>query len=1141
MKRMTLLLIMLVVVMTVFARPVTKLPNAIPNKLLICFDAKAINSIHGDIKIDKIDTGQIQIGIPSFDAIASKYGIMDIERHFDHVGDPQWHSEKGAYLSNIFAIYFKDNDLVHPALEELTEEKSLIWAEYDVVLKQSFIPNDPRFNQQWYHSAINTIDVWDYINNTEFLHTFDEGAPVGQQSKEIVIAIVDSGVKWNHPDLWANIWINEAEMDDSIEINMETGEVIGGNGVDDDRNGKIDDVLGWSFYTLTGWGVPTPVYQNNQSYQSYAGNTHGTHVAGCAGAVGNNQIGVTGSAMKVKLLPLRCGSVTEYSEHVTGASDAVRYAADLGRDKDLVMIINCSFSGPGEGQTWTDTVNYAISQGAVVVVAAGNDPWDIATGETGQGEWPSNVPAAITVSAFQSNGTPTTWTSYGNNVDITSPGQDIMNTYYGGSGLGATDSYQSISGTSMATPITSGVIAQLLSVHGQLPASQVSDRIRATGKPIPNNNLYNAGKLGGGLLDAFKFIFYDLVPDIGLADEVTVVEAIGNGDGVIQFGETVTITATLQNDINWITARNATVQLVSNQPGINVTSTNPVSIGNISPGASSSAFSFTVELGLGINSLNIPCRFIVRSNQGAESPYPYSKEVPFTFQASISKPNWPFLITGTANVPPIVHDFGQGKRLVTLIGSNLYLIDAENEIQAGFPVNSGGTSAKIAIGNVNGGATDEIVLATSGSSPVIKVFDSSGNMLYDRAFTSGNAVRSSIVIADINNDGQNEIIFATQQSRNIYILNGHDLTDFTPPITMDSTMLTNLAVGDLNNDNIKEIVVMTSLTVCAYNPITGNLLSGFPVVLNTTSTNGPTIADLDGGGDYEIIVGSTDNSECGLFVIKNNGTIFSQTTLNSGIPTEIAAICLAGDGEVQIAFGTRNGNFYLKSKWLTNAPGFPVNIGNNVSTSSPVFADMDGDGVLEIIFGDSIGYLHVLKKNGSYLSGFPIKVTNSEISMSPWVGNFTPNANFADILLPISGGIDFINTRRTLNITQHSSWNQYRGNIANTAFNSYHTTAENNLVNVPVENTLEQNYPNPFNPTTTIQFSIDKIQQTKLSVYNIKGQLVKTLVDKNLPAGSHSIVWNGLDDANQPVSSGIYFYRLLTDGHSQTKKMLLMK
>ena len=89
--------------------------------------------------------------------------------------------------------------------------------------------------------------------------------------------------------------------------------------------------------------------------------------------------------------------------------------------------------------------------------------------------------------------------------------------------------------------------------------------------------------------------------------------------------------------------------------------------------------------------------------------------------------------------------------------------------------------------------------------------------------------------------------------------------------------------------------------------------------------------------------------------------------------------------------------------------------------------------------------------------------------------------------------------------------------------------------------TLDQNFPNPFNPNTNISFSLPLAQAARINIYNLKGQLVKKLLDANLPAGQNLINWDGRDDNGKPVSSGIYSYRLQSGGINITRKMMLMK
>ncbi|RLC44772.1 MAG: hypothetical protein DRH57_08870, partial [Candidatus Cloacimonadota bacterium] len=94
---------------------------------------------------------------------------------------------------------------------------------------------------------------------------------------------------------------------------------------------------------------------------------------------------------------------------------------------------------------------------------------------------------------------------------------------------------------------------------------------------------------------------------------------------------------------------------------------------------------------------------------------------------------------------------------------------------------------------------------------------------------------------------------------------------------------------------------------------------------------------------------------------------------------------------------------------------------------------------------------------------------------------------------------------------------------------------------IPYVFELEQNYPNPFNPETKIEYQLPRDTQVEISIYNIRGEKVKTLVNDKENAGHHSVIWNGTDDRNRELSSGIYLYRIKIDGYCATKKMLLVK
>jgi hypothetical protein len=133
------------------------------------------------------------------------------------------------------------------------------------------------------------------------------------------------------------------------------------------------------------------------------------------------------------------------------------------------------------------------------------------------------------------------------------------------------------------------------------------------------------------------------------------------------------------------------------------------------------------------------------------------------------------------------------------------------------------------------------------------------------------------------------------------------------------------------------------------------------------------------------------------------------------------------------------------------------------------------------------------------------------------------------------------NELRSLNIRKDRMQAQYGDAGTSYPFFEIKITSEDVDDIVPTEFTLKQNYPNPFNPTATIAYNLPEAAKVQLDIYNVKGQLVKTLVNAEMSAGMHSVVWNGRDSNNAAVASGVYFYRVSSPKATQTKRMLLMK
>ena len=1106
MKRILLLSLCIFLFCSIYANFQITFSNDIHNSnvILVAFDANVINSRTGDINIMTNSRGIAQIGIESFDAIAERFGFTSIERMF-WVKDQEWQDENGVYPMNIFKIWLENNAMIDDAFYALSRENSVIYSTFESIMTKQYIPNDPDLHLQWHIPKIRAEEMWNYTRG----------------DTTIVIAIVDDGMKWNHEDLRANVFINHAEAP-GMSINWTTGVISGGDGIDNDGNGKIDDILGWDFY-----------YTHNQTYQSYEWMIHGTHVGGIAGAVGDNGKGISGVAMNVKMLVSKHGPSHYETALMTDPWSGILYAADTG-----AHIINCSWGGLANGQEGLDfsntVIDYATAQGSIVVAAAGNS-------DSGSNLFiPANSRNTIAVASSDSADMKSSFSNYGNHIVITAPGSVIYSTFFWGSLEDAYDDYLALSGTSMASPLISGVVAMMLSRYPNLTVDEIKEILRESGEPMIENEAGGSyeGLLGGGRINAYKAVVREKFTSIVLNSEPDVIEHDGDGDGIINFGESVSIGLELLVRAGWGDAIGTTAEISCEIVGVEVLQGVLEFSPTIPSGTIASSLNRAiVRIDESINTREIPISVTISSNQTTQDIYPFSKTFTFIIYVSMSKVNWPLLLGGTSPSSPMVANLdGSGNRLITFASNNIHVVDVQKNYNPGFPLNIGeNIMSDFAIGDVARNGNQQIVLVTNNGR--VLVVSHTAEILYE--YHVGNNVRINPIIADLNNDGFYEIIVGTQNG-SLFVFNGNDLSLWENyPLQIGNNILVNMAVGDINGDGTLNIVINygagQNQGIHVINPVTAQNIAGYPLTEIGSSLQGATLVNFSGGNGLDIVFAGMQTSNCPITILGSDGTVIRQTTVPSAIRTELAVIDLFNDGIPYIIFGDAPGNIWVKNALLEDVHGFPLNVGARIE-SSPVFADFDGDGNREIIFGDDEGRIHILRPNGQYVPGYPLKISNTSIRQSPWVGSFDEGRG--DVLLVVSNGIEYIDTKRKVNIP---AWNTFRGNLGKTASFSDPRTPETEIIAPLIINSLSQNYPNPFNPETTIKFSMSRDDNIRLTIFNIRGQIVRVLVNEFLDAGEHEVIWNGNDTNNIRVASGLYFYRMDIEGFSQVRRMVLLK
>ena len=353
----------------------------------------------------------------------------------------------------LYEVNLSSNITPEQAVAALEASPGVSFAHPDFWVSITATPDDPSFSDLWgfnntgqtggnHDADIDAVEAWD----------------VRTDASSVVVAVIDSGIDYTHPDLVDNMWVNSEE--------------IAGDGIDNDGNGYVDDIHGWDFAN----GDADPMDDDG----------HGTHVAGTIGAQGNNAVGVAGVAWDVQLMALKFLGADGRGS-TADALKAVNYARENGAN-----IANNSYGGGPSSTSFQNAINRFVDSGGIFVAAAGNhgrnndiNPY-----------YPANYDNVISVAASTDRDTRASFSGYGvNTVDIAAPGESILSTIPGGR-------YARFNGTSMATPVVSGALALVAADYPLYTNEELINRLMWSADPVLTGstkygrlNLYTA--LGG--------------------------------------------------------------------------------------------------------------------------------------------------------------------------------------------------------------------------------------------------------------------------------------------------------------------------------------------------------------------------------------------------------------------------------------------------------------------------------------------------------------------------------------------------------------------------------------------------------------------------------------------------------------------
>ena len=449
------------------------------------------------VSLDNMSGAQPSTNLKSLNALMQIQGIKSSTPVFEDAKKPgaddmvimNGDQQATPDLTLIYKLRFSKQTGVLAAVKAFQADPNVEYAEPNYIAHLTDTPNDPGFSQQWGMAAVHAEEAW----------VITKGSPA------VTIAILDTGLDLNHPDLAGKIWTNPGE--------------IPGNGIDDDSNGYIDDVSGYDWVNL-----------DNSPQDD---NGHGTHVAGIAAANTNNGVGVAGVCWNCKIMPLKVLQSSGRGSYSDIAA-AVNYATNKG-----AKVINMSLGAYADSAVLRDVLAAAYPA-SVLVAAAGNDGKSIDAPF-----FPAAYSFVIGVEATDAGGGYASFSNYdpdgptnsnfseGYNYDIRAPGDSIYSSMLD-------DSYASLSGSSMAAPMVAGAAGLLVSKNPSWSKEKIRAQLVQSATGVSDTST--------GLLNIYSALTFTPAPLIKqVTGSLTIDDSTGDNDGRLDAGETIDLTMALRN------------------------------------------------------------------------------------------------------------------------------------------------------------------------------------------------------------------------------------------------------------------------------------------------------------------------------------------------------------------------------------------------------------------------------------------------------------------------------------------------------------------------------------------------------------------------------------------------------------------
>lgn len=609
-----------------------------------------------------------------------------------------------------------------------------------------------------------------------------------------------------------------------------------------------------------------------------------------------------------------------------------------------------------------------------------------------------------------------------------------------------------------------------------------------------------------------------LLPEMLIFDDY-----LGDGDGIVNPGETISMYIELVNQDGWAQAENISGQISFLDSEIELMEdfsfypdAMPGSmVQNIQP------FMFSIPYTIPYG--DYPFDLTITA-QGTCDQSVFTKNYTLKIPISLKQKHWPWASDVPVNAAPVFHNTGPDHSMLIAgdASTNFFFLSSNAEYIYDPVSIEGNMLRSFALADLTGSGEYEIIVANRSGKIFLLNLDGSQIWYYE----SNNQIMQSPMVSDITGDGFREVIVFTADRRLIVVDRfGEEIAGF--PYQLPGNSLVELAVA--SSDEGSFIVVGQVDGQLYLFDSNGSVMENFPLQLDGAINVSPVILD-----NLTVVTATNQNL---VYLVSPDGEIISEFQTENRIIGEPVVADFTEDGFLEIAFVTSTGKIYIIDQTATVLPGYPVEIFESV-TQSPLAADINNDGSVDIIVASVTGKIYGFDVFGQSLDMLPAPL-NLQPASPLFIADLDHDGDY-EIGFGTSTGISVIDYKFLAG--QKTPWAVYRGNQRRTGFYGDNNilSAKDIVVESP-ELHLRQNFPNPFNISTRIKFSIDEPGKVRIVIYNIRGQRVKEVYSDFTESGLHSIEWNGKDDTGSIVASGIYFYRMTTERGSLVNKMLLLK